>query len=177
MELKPQELLVLFKVIAHPGAMWSYAALGKSLFLSPGEVHASVRRAIVAGLALAKEKGKWSPVGPALIEFVVHGVRYAFPAEIGAVKRGIPTAHAAQPLIPYISSASDDIPVWAHPQGFAKGPSVSPIYRTAPLAAIQDSRLYELLALLDALRIGRQRERALAEQLFIDRINGRYAAP
>jgi len=55
--------------------------------------------------------------------------------------------------------------VWAHATGSAKGPSLSPIYRTAPQAALADPRLHRLLALLDAVRAGRARERALAAEL------------
>ncbi|MBI2382828.1 MAG: MarR family transcriptional regulator [Gammaproteobacteria bacterium] len=175
MELKPQELLVLLKVAAHPGVPWTYAALSHSLSLSPGEAHASVRRAIFAGLAVARDRRNWSPVRPALIEFAVHGVRYAFPAEIGAAKRGIPTAYGAEPLASLVNSPPAENPVWAHPQGAAKGPTISPIYRTAPLAAMADPHLHQLLALLDALRVGRQRERALAAKLFADRLNSRDA--
>ena len=43
-----------------------------------------------------------------------------------------------------------DIPVWAHPQGGARGPSVSPIYRTAPAAALDALRRHIGPALADA---------------------------
>ncbi|RYF43790.1 MAG: MarR family transcriptional regulator, partial [Comamonadaceae bacterium] len=52
-----------------------------------------------------------------------------------------------------------------HPEGKAKGPTLSPLYRTAPQAALADPSLHRLLALLDALRTGRARERNLAAQL------------
>ena len=47
----------------------------------------------------------------------------------------------------------------------AKGPTLSPIYRTAPQAALADPALHRLLALLDALRTGRARERSMASKL------------
>jgi len=162
MELKPQELLVLLKAAAHPGRRWTFAALAQALAMSAAEVHASVKRAVHAGLAVSKGRGDWSPVRPALIEFMVHGARYAFPATIGPAKRGIPTSFGAQPLSGLISASADEAPVWAHPKGNAKGPSLSPIYRAAPEAALSDPALYRLLALLDALRTGRARERELA---------------
>jgi hypothetical protein len=175
MELKPQELLVLLKVSAHPERKFTFAALAQELAMSAAEVHASVRRATAAGLVNARGRGDWSPIRPALQEFMLHGARYAFPAEIGPVKRGVPTAHGAEPLASVLRNEGDT-PVWAHPQGSARGPSVSPIYRTAPQAALVDPQLHRLLALLDALRIGRARERELAAQLLSEALRPLDAA-
>lgn len=170
MEMKPQELLVLLKVAAHPQSVWTYPGLAAALQMSQGEVHASVRRAVAAGLAVVTPNRRWTLVRPALLEFAVHGVRYAFPAEIGPAKRGIPTAYGAAPLNAMLNVDPNNVPVWAHPQGPAKGPSVSPIYRSAPIAALADPALHEMLALLDALRIGRQRERDLAARILRERL-------
>jgi hypothetical protein len=41
---------------------------------------------------------------------------------------------------------------------------VQPLDRSVPQAARRDPALYDLLALVDALRIGRARERGLAEK-------------
>ncbi len=41
---------------------------------------------------------------------------------------------------------------------------LKPIYETVPAAAQRDPSLHEMLALVDALRIGRARERAMAEK-------------
>jgi hypothetical protein len=155
MELKPQDLLVLLKVAAHPRQRWTYAALGEALSMSASEVHASVRRAVVAGLAVVRGRGDWSPVRPALLEFAVHGVRYVWPAVTGA----------AEPLLGQITAPPGEAPVWAHAGGSVKGPSLSPLYRTVPQAALADPALHRLLALQDALRAGRARERTLAARL------------
>lgn len=165
MELKPQDLLVLLKVAAHPPQRWTYAALGEALGISASEAHASVKRAVASGLAVAPGRGEWSPVRHSLLEFVLHGARYVWPAVPGPVKRGVPTAFGAEPLVNQLSVAPGEAPVWAHPTGSAKGPTLSPLYRTAPQAALADPALHRLLALLDALRTGRARERTLATQL------------
>jgi hypothetical protein len=169
-ELKPQELLVLFKVAANPQQPWTYAALAEGLFMSVGEVHASVKRATIAGLAVAKSRGVWSPLRAPLLEFAIHGARYAFPAIMGTVRRGVPTSFGASPLSTLFNSTPESVPVWPHGQGTARGPSLSPIYRTAPDAALAAPALYECLALLDALRAGRARERDLAKKLLSDRL-------
>lgn len=165
MELKPQDLLVLLKVAAHPPRRWTYAELGTALAISSSEAHASVKRAVACGLAVASGRGEWSPVRPNLLEFMLHGVRFIWPATPGPVKRGVPTAYGAEPLASQLTVAPGEAPVWAHTTGSAKGPTLSPIYRTAPQAALADPALHRQLALLDALRVGRARERTLAANL------------
>lgn len=165
MELKPQDLMVLLKVAAHPPQRWTYAALGEALAMSASETHASVKRAVASGLAVAPARGEWSPVRPNLLEFILHGVRYIWPATPGPIKRGMPTAFGAEPLASQLTVAPGEAPVWADPKGNAKGPTLSPLYRTAPQAALNDPALYRLLALVDALRTGRARERNLATTL------------
>lgn len=165
MYLKPQDLLVLLKVSAHPPQHWTYATLGEALAMSTSEAHASVKRAVASGLAVAPSRGEWSPVRPNLLEFVLHGVRYVWPAMAGPAKRGVPTAFGAEPLAGKLTAAPGEAPVWAHPDGKVKGPTLSPLYRTAPQAALADPALHRLLALLDALRTGRARERSLAATL------------
>lgn len=165
MDLKPQDLLVLLKAAAHPPQRWTYASLGEALAMSASETHASVKRAVASGLAVAPSRGEWSPVHSNLLEFALHGVRYVWPAMPGPVKRGVPTAFGAEPLASQLTVTPGEAPVWAHPTGSAKGPTLSPIYRTAPQAALADPALHRLLALLDALRTGRARERSLASKL------------
>jgi len=172
MELKPQDLLVLLKVAAHPPQRWTYAALGEALSLSASETHACVKRAVAAGLAVAQGREGWQPVRPALLEFVLHGARYVWPAITGPVKRGVPTAFGAEPLARQLKAAPGEAPVWANAKGSTKGPTLSPLYRTAPQAALADPALHRLLALLDALRMGRARERAMAADLLKTALGG-----
>lgn len=54
MELKPQDLVVLYKQVAQAGQVWTYASLGEALGMSPSQVHRSVKRAVASGLALEK---------------------------------------------------------------------------------------------------------------------------
>ncbi|MBN8481704.1 MAG: MarR family transcriptional regulator [Xanthomonadales bacterium] len=175
MELRPQDLLVLFKVAAHPAQRWTYAGLGEALSMSASEAHASVKRSVAAGLAVMHGRGDWAPLRPALLEFAVHGVRYVWPALAGVVKRGVPTSFGAEPLAGHVNAGRDEAPVWAHPQGKAKGPSLSPIYRSAPQAALADPALHRLLALQDALRAGRARERSLATRLLQKELDAGHA--
>ncbi|MFT3926381.1 MAG: hypothetical protein QM778_27805 [Myxococcales bacterium] len=166
--LKPQDLLVLLKLAAVGKAPWSYASLAKSLYMSPSEVHAALGRAAHSGLYNRSER---RPIRAALEEFVLHGARYAYAPVRAGVARGVPTSHAAPVLAGKIVSSSDDLaPVWADEEGSVRGESIEPLYPSAPRAAREDPKLYELLALVDALRIGRARERKLAETLLRQRL-------
>lgn len=171
MQMKQQDLLVALKILAS-GWPGSYAMLGQQLGLSPSEAHAAVTRARKEGLLHPLEN---IPNKTALAEFLVHGVRYVFPAELGSPTRGMPTSYAAPPLSTQFSSAGDDeAPVWPDPDGETRGVALKPLYRSVPKAAREDGKLYEWLALVDALRAGRARERELAAKIIGSRLN--YAA-
>jgi hypothetical protein len=158
--LRPQDLLVSLKLTLEPrGKPRSYNALAHDLAMSPSKVHDAVKRATAAGLLLVDRK----PHRRALLEFVLHGARYAFYTKLGPVTIGMPTAHAAPPLVEEIA-ASELPPVWPGPEGTHRGEAVEPLHGSVPLAARNDPALYELLALVDALRIGRARERKLAAE-------------
>ena len=60
--------------------------------------------------------------------------------------------------------------VWPFPEGQHRGVTLEPLYRTVPAAALRDPFLYELLALIDALRDGRAHERELAERELFRRL-------
>src|SRR5687767_10937991 len=102
------------------------------------------------------------PVLPSLLEFLVHGVRYAYPPDRGALTAGMPTGYAAPPLDKVIVQPDEPPPVWPYAQGMVRGYSFAPLYPSVPAAAARDPKLYELLALVDAIRDGRARERDLA---------------
>jgi hypothetical protein len=175
MELKPQDLVVLLKRAAHPSQRWTYLALGDALGLSASQTHRSVQRLVNSGLAVASGRGDWQAKREALVEFAAHGVRYAFPAKLGADRRGIPTSFGAPPLSEQLSVSKGEAPVWPHADGTARGPALEPLYRHVPQAALADPVLHELLALVDALRTGRSRERALAQKLLSQRLGISHA--
>jgi len=166
MHLKPQDLVAALKLAVGPSL--TYPQLAVALSLSLSEAHGAVKRAQAAGLLLSDRQ----PNRPAILEFVVHGVRYAFPPVRGGMTRGMPTAHAAPPLAELIVQDNDPVPVWPDPQGEARGASFKPLYRGAPKAARADAKLYQCLSLIDALRGGRARERNLAKEHLARLLNG-----
>lgn len=172
MTLKPQDILVALKLLAVGSAPWSYASLGVQLGMSPSQLHAAVRRLLAVQLAVRKGD-RIAPNRRTLEEFLVHGLQYVFPAERGEMTRGMPTAHAAPPLDRHLVSDAEPPPVWPSPEGTLRGLAFSPLYPLAPGAARSDPQLYELLVLVDAIRGGRARERALAIQELKKRLAAR----
>jgi hypothetical protein len=67
-------------------------------------------------------------------------------------------------------SSGADIYIWPHPEGSRRGLSIAPLFKSVPDAALKDPRLYELLALIDAIRTGNQREASLAQRSFEERM-------
>jgi hypothetical protein len=130
------------------------SVVANELGLSPSEVHGAIQRLrrsrLLHGPAL-KDKPNIS----GLEEFLVHGLKYAFPAEHGQVTRGMATSYAAEPLKSEIAPSNDLPPVWPWAEGDTRGMALEPLYKSVPRAAMRDPALYELLALVDAIRDGR----------------------
>ncbi len=169
--LKPQDLVVLLRLSLAKDAMPAYAVLGGELGMTASEVHAALERARAARL-VRKEPAR-APVllRDALLQFVLHGAPYAFPAVRGEATRGFPTAYAAAPLRERVAQpAAEPSPVWPHREGSVRGVALYPLYTSVPDAARRNPALYELLALFDALRAGAARERKLASELLAERL-------
>lgn len=187
--LKSQDIVILTKaVLSRQRSGWTYRQLARELDMSASSVHDGIKRANACHLF---DKDKRRVLRRNLLEFLEHGVRYAFPARRGSVSRGIPTGHAAPPLRSQIRSDQPPVrvlgtqsgspqgqtrsseslpPVWPHARGKVEGYSLSPLHPTVPEAALHDEEFYELLALVDAIRDGRAREREIASNLLRDRI-------
>lgn len=166
MPLRPQDLYICLKLaIIGEAPVPAFGRLAVDVMLSPSQVYAAVGRATAAGLLDAERR----PRGRVLLEFILHGVRYAFYPERGEVTRGVPTAHAAPPIVHEIV-AEGLPPVWPDPEGSVRGETLRPLHRVVPKVARGDRKLYELLALVDVVRIGRARERKLAERYLKDRL-------
>jgi len=162
MNLKPQDIVFLLKLVAIGKIPWSFNRLALDLEMSPSEVHAASKRALQARLAI-KEGDAIGPNIRNLGEFLEHGIQYVFVPDRGELNRGMPTAYAAAPLDATFG-AYEFPPVWPDPEGEVRGESFSPLYKSVPKAAKKDLILYKLLALVDAIRGGGAREREMAKK-------------
>ncbi len=169
MALKPQDLVVAFKLAISDHVALPYSELAEALGLSASEVHGGVGRLKLARLANVVDE-RLQIVRAALREFVLHGANYSFPATHRSATRGMPTSYAVAPLQSQLTPSDDLPPVWPDPHGTKRGIAFQPLYPTVPLAARKDPALYEILALFDALRGGAARERQIAHQMLSDRL-------
>lgn len=170
MELKQQDIYVALKLVSLKGEPCSMQKLGEALGMSSSRVHDSIHRLIKAQL-IRKNDG-YRPIRANLKEFIVHGLKFAFVPEIGAPTRGMPTASFAPPLNSEFAPSNELPQVWPDAiSGEVRGISFSPLHKSAPEAARKDSDLYELLAVVDAIRGGRARERNMAVKWLEQRLS------
>jgi DNA-binding MarR family transcriptional regulator len=142
---------------------YSARALAEAVGISKTEVSASLRRSMDAGLARRdRHSGLPRANRSALLELGEHCLRWVFPVRPGPLERGIATGFAAPVLADQVLSAGDNPYVWPDARGKATGQSITPLYKSAAQAVRGDPDLYAMLALLDALRLGQPRERAIA---------------
>lgn len=155
--MRPQDIVILLKIAALKDNYWMAKDLAESLKISASEVSESLNRSKLAML-ISSDKKKLMKRN--LLDFLEHGLRYVYPAEPGAIQRGMLTAHSAPPLKNYISA--EESYVWSWAEGQSRGQVVEPLHPEVPGACVKDTVLYELLALVDAIRLGRVREKQQA---------------
>lgn len=164
--LQPLDFYVLVALLALPrGDAWTQAAFAQELGLPQPAMTRSLQRLAEAGL--------WDRAARAVDVagaegLLVHAARFLVPPRLGPPARGVPTAHSAPPLASEL--AANEALVWPDDEGNAMGTSLAPLHPAAPAAARRNARLHEMLALVDALRVGRVRERTLATRLLRARI-------
>jgi hypothetical protein len=162
-------VVILFSLLLARKSNWVVAEIANRASLSISETHASIGRLEASGLISPLTR---RPVMSAVSEFLFHGLKYAFPAEIGKqAARGMPTAHSAPLLSERIVGGNDSVYVWPCSYGTSRGIAVTPLYRTVPDAAQKSDDMYGLLSLADAICIGRVRERKLAEELLANKLD------
>ena len=83
--LKSQDIVVLLQVLI-TGKGWKYEQLEKELGYSKSALHRSLARCAHSNLMNESQTLVFSA---ALTEFLIHGLRYAFPAHPGKIVKGI----------------------------------------------------------------------------------------
>jgi hypothetical protein len=170
--MKPQDIVVLAKLLSYQkkSKNWTQVSLAEELCLSASQVNYAIKRLLASRLltrALFDDEWKIVPIIQFCEEFLIHGFKFVFPPKFGPHLVGLPTAYAAPPLNKIIVAGNDPIPVWpAMGEGVRKGIELKPLYHCVPKSIIKfpDQYFYELLALLDALRSGRARERNIGAE-------------
>ncbi len=168
MDLMPQDIVVLLKIIVSRGKKWSPTSLASELGLSYSQVHYAINRCLEARLLMPKNETVEPMMGNSK-EFLLHAVKFICVPKRGEQTRGLPTMWAAPPLNEHIVNVGEP-PVWPDAEGQVRGFSLEPIHKSAVVGSKKDPQLYEMLTLLDALRDGRARERNLALEILEERL-------
>lgn len=164
--LKPQDCLVLLQIVNWGDRDWLAKDLAASVGLSPAEVSFSLERSRFSRLI---DESKRRVNTGLLLDFLVYGLKVVFPVRPSGMVRGVPTAWSAPPLASVIRAA--DPVVWSCEEGRMRGLAIEPLFPSVPKVALRDEGLHELLALTDALRIGRAREIELARKILKERFD------
>ncbi len=161
--LRPSDVVVACQLTITPDVQ--FIQLAQSTGLSTGECHNAVRRMRQARIVLIDDR---RPAGDVLANFLVNGVPFAFPPIVGAETIGVPTAHSAHPFATIVETT--DRFVWPDSGGAVRGQSLVPLFPGAPMLAGSNAPLYELLTIVDALRVGTTRIRRAAADLIAERL-------
>jgi hypothetical protein len=166
--LRPSDLVIACQLAITPDAM--FLELAKSTGISAGECHNAVRRLRLARLLLTNGR---RPAGEVLLSFLVHGAPFAFPPVLGSPTIGTATAHSAPAFQGKVDSPQGF--VWPDAAGTDRGQSLIPLFPGASSLPNRNQPLYDLLALVDALRVGTTRIRGLASDMLAERLMGSSA--
>jgi DNA-binding Lrp family transcriptional regulator len=141
--MKPQDVLLLLKIVSLNESKWNQNAIARDLCISQSEVSEAIKRMKTAGLLDVKGK---KVIRFAFFNFLQYAVKYVFPVMPGSLV------------------------VWPYAKGNERGQAISPLYPSVVEAVQKDKKLYELLVLVDALRVGKVREREMALSILKERI-------
>ena len=166
--MRPQDVVILLKMMDLHNKDWTFAEIAKELQISEAEISYAMERNKVAGL-VSPDKTKVNKL--ALREFLIYGIKYVFPPQLGHSARGIATAHSAPPVKEHIAEGNEHY-VWAYYKGTKRGNTIVPLYAKIPKIVENQPDLYEFLTIIDTLRIGKKREVEIAIVELDKRLNG-----
>ena len=166
--LKGQDVVILLKILANLDNQWSQRELAKRLCMSQSEVSSGLKRLKQSKLiTISPDDDLPRPIIEATQEYLLHGLKYSFPAKLGEMTPGIATSIGAPVLKRMIVSGNEPPPVWSYTQGESLGLALQPLYRSVPKSIIEfpDNNFYELLTLVDAIRHGGAKVRLVASNI------------
>jgi len=165
--MRPQDIVILLKMITLGDIKCSLTEMSEYLKISPSEISKAMDRNVIAGL-VSSDKTRINKMG--LRDFLIYGLKYTFPPQPGNSVRGIATAHSAPPINRYISENNENF-VWKYYKGTRRGNSIIPLYEKIPKIVENQPELYELLTIVDTLRIGKKREIQIAIEELNKKLN------
>ncbi|MFZ6050799.1 hypothetical protein [Halocola ammonii] len=164
--MRPHDIAVLLKIASKGSDNWLMKDLAHELMISASEISESINRSVIGGL-ISSDKRTLKKL--ALLDFLKSGLRYVYPQQPGSITRGVNTAISAPPL--NAEFMTEEKFVWPYGKGNSRGQSVEPLHPNTPEACLNDAKYYELMALADAIRIGKVREQNIAFEMLKERID------
>ncbi len=167
--LRPFDVAVALRLLLEPEDR--YEPLAEALATSTSAVHRAVAR--LQGASLLRPRSR-TVARPALREFLLHGVRYAFPPVRGQEVSGVATAWSLGPIGDLLQA--EQVPdlshgvVWPDEGGTARGELLVPLFPGASRVVQRDPRLHVLLAAVDAVRAGSSPVRRVIGDYLAERI-------
>lgn len=165
--MRPHDIVILIKMLTLGNEVMSMVEMADCLQISQGEISKAMDRNAIAGL-VSPDKTRVNKL--ALRDFLIYGLKYVFPPQLGHSARGIATAHSAPPINKYITEGVEYY-VWAYYKGTKRGNTIVPLYAKIPKIVENQTDLYELLAIIDTLRVGKKREVEIAISELDKRLN------
>lgn len=163
--MRPHDIAILLKIVSKGKENWYMKDLANELQISASEISESINRSIIGGLISSDKK---TIKKLALLDFLKSGLKYVYPQQPGAITRGLGTAISAPPLNNKFFSEENF--VWPYGKGNMRGQTIEPLHPKTPEACIKDSKYYELMALTDAIRIGKVREQNMAFDMLREKV-------
>lgn len=157
--MKNVDVYVLVAVIVSLNNSPKLRRLSEFTGLSVSVIHRSLKQLKKSKLLVELMSG-YEPSFRNIEEFLLCGFSYVFPEEKGKLVRGFATGIDGTSLKNQFTETEYPA-VWAHYEGNIKGFEVEPLHKAIPELIAKgrmNQELYELLALLDVLRIGQKRE-------------------
>lgn len=165
--IKGQDIAILIKLLLKQKAKEKieFKNIAYELYISQSEVTKSIKRLEKSKLLSRYSDDSVELHKHELMELLLYGVKYLFPAEVNIATRGMATAHSS-PLLKKII-LSEEIYVWPYINGNIKGLALTPIYKTLAnaLDRTPDENFYAVISALDLIRLGGKRENKIAKEI------------
>ena len=159
--VKPQDILLLSKLITLGEEQMRQIDLAIELDISQAEVANSLERLKRAGL-IDDTKKRVNRL--AAIEFFKHAIKFLFPIEYEAPSRGILIGPSAEFVKKAAKGKSDMIYIVEDVNGKDMGLAIKPIYHSVAKVIRENDLMYRLLCSIDILRgLGGVRHKQVAE--------------
>lgn len=146
--LRPQDIITACALLKW-GPETPQITLADKLFLSPAEIVKSLKRLESSQLMNSTKKVDKTT----LLNFIKYGLRIAFPAHVGSIKKGIKTSLSNTRLQKELGTKPEISYVWETDLGKSAGQAIVPLYPGICNLAQKDREFYEIASAIEVIRV------------------------